>query len=570
MKAVQCIAILIAVVSSTQLTFHQINETSGACMYIQYDEGECKKSLPNDLVADDYWGYTEGACPTTYSKAHCAASPDPSMAAEIIVKKVLLMFSCGRSDVTMDYDCIDPDTRNVIPQPKEIWHMSVEGACGYFEFDDAKCPGLKDKVESHRDYIPGPCPSSHLTTCDAEIQEELNLKEYKAQVDKLIDQRCEPDGATFNFLCADSRMKTFHQILDSGLCVYVDVDDKDCPDMEDFLMSEEQDYISGPCPDEYLQSHCDDTRKLEMKSVVYVFEKVLSSQCGWEEDELTFDYACEERPEMKCPAACAEAIASDASAGAAFINGDFEYEGFCATMETNTTEEIKFDLPEPCTEEMIPRCLGDIYEKCHPFSELLRCPYSDYGFPPLQNCHAKTCAEWKEATTTGCAKDLSHCIKDEAQGQLRCKKDGTPLPQPSKKYCTSQSQECAKGEFCDLDDGKCQMCSHTVCAIQSTEEAREECRARCGEDSCTPNHTCLATCSPKPKTCHQLRDEMESPTGCGKRCNQCVVDVFNEKLHCFGADKAHSRVDGNNPDPVGASASTLSILMLVFIAIYQF
>jgi len=225
-------------------------------------------------------------------------------------------------------------------------------------------------------------------------------------------------------------MKTFHQILESGLCVYVDVDDKDCPDMEDFLKGEGEDYIPGPCPDEYLQSHCDDARKLEMKAVKYIFEKVLSSQCSWDEDHFTYDYACEERPEMKCPAECAEAIASDPWSGGAFVNGDYRYGGFCRAMRVDSA----FDIPKPCDKKMLHRCLGEIYEKCHPFSELLRCPYSDYGFPPLHNCHARTCAEWKNATTIGCAKDLSHCVKDELQGQLECRKDGTPLPQPSKKY----------------------------------------------------------------------------------------------------------------------------------------
>jgi len=574
MKGIQYIAILIAVASSAK--YHRFNETNGACQYVDYDDTECP-GLKSLLLGEDY-GFTAGACPTTYSRDKCDESLYGELRTPMMADKILFSIAClFRTEVTYDYVCsvgwveprnIDPQPSD--PQPKEIWHLTLDNACGIFEFDDAKCPGLKAKLEKKDGFLPGNCPSSHSNACDAQTEKDMNLKKEKEDVDKLIDYICEPDdAATFDFFCGDSRMKTFHQILDSGLCVYVDVDDTDCPDMQDYLLQEEQGYVPGPCPEKYLQSHCDESQKFEMDFVTQVTNYVLSSQCGWDTSDLTYDYACEQREELKCPEECAKAIASDA-ATVIVEEGEWKYTGFCAGIDTSAKNLTRFVdlLPDACDKNAVSKCVGEIYKKCDPSHDVRLCPFSDYGFPPLQNCHPTTCAEWKEAAETGCGKDLSKCVKDEVQGLLQCKSDGTTLPKSSLESC-SDTEKCAKGgEFCNFSEfsdgkaGSCELCSHTLCVLLDSQKARDECAARCGDDDCMPNPTCLDKCPAKPKTCYQLKEEVESSYGCAKQCNQCMVNMYNKKLECSVG--VQSWVDGDG------SSAALSIFMLVLIAIFQF
>jgi len=503
---------------------------------------------------------------------------------QMVVDSVVFSLACWGDGYNYDYGCSD-EPRNIDPQPtvaptqlKETWHTTRDNACGIFEFDDANCPGLKDKLLREDFFLPGSCPSSHSKACDSQTIEDQNLGNSKTFVDVLIADMCEPDHATtFTFLCGDSRMKTFHQILDSGLCVYVDVDDRDCPDMQDYLLEVDQGYVRGPCPDKYLQSYCDEKQKFELDFVKDLTNLVLSSQCGWDTSDLEYDYACEQREEMKCPEECANAIASDPAT--AFIEDGVEkYTGFCGGIDSDATKPVRFVdlLPDACDKSAISKCVGEIYKKCDLDHEERVCPFSDYGFPPLQNCHPTTCAEWKEAAETGCGKDLSKCVKDEAQGLLECKPDGTPLPKPSHQSCGDTEKwqiECTKGEeFCNFDDGdsgSCELCSQTLCVLLDTQKARDECSKRCGNDDCMPNPQCLEDCPAEPKTCYQLEQWVQDSRGCAKECNQCMVNMYNKKLQCSDPSKGdgdkgvQSWVDGD-------SAASLSIFMLSLIAIYQF
>lgn len=449
--------------------------------------------------------------------------------------------------------------------------MTLDNACGIFEFDAGSCPGLKENLEKNDDYLQGSCPSSHSTACDAQTVQDQNLIETEDAIHKLIDLTCEPDAfATFKFFCGDSRMKTFHKMLNSGLCVYVDVDNTDCPDMRDFLLDEEQGYVSGPCPEKFKQSYCDESQKFEMDVITKATNYVLSAHCEWDTSDLEYDYVCEQREEQKCPQECAKAIASDAST--VIVEGkEWKYTGFCGGIDTKAKKLVRFDdlLPGACDKDAVSKCVGEIYKKCDPLHDQRICPFSDYGFPPLQNCHPTTCAEWKEAAETGCGKDLSKCVKDEAQGILECSSDGTPLPKSSFESC-SDTKKCGKsGEFCNFSEfskgvngtsGTCELCSHNLCVLLDSQEARKECSSRCGEDTCTPNPTCLDRCSAEPKTCWQLEQEVKS-TGCAKHCNQCMVDMYNKKLSCSVA--VQSWVDGD-------SVASLSIFMILLVAIYQF
>jgi len=577
MKGIQYIAILIAVASSVK--YHRFNDTIGICQEVGYDDTKC--SGLKDTLLGDYYEFTAGACPTTYSRGKCEDSLYGQLWPSMIVDKIVFNAAClFRIDVDYDYGCSD-ESRNVDPQPSdpprndpqpndpqppEIWHMTLDNACGIFEFDDAKCPGLKAWAEKTDGYLPGSCPSSHSKSCDEQTIKAQNLIETDDFISKLVDHACEPDSfATFQFFCGDSRMKTFHKMLHSGLCVYVDVDNMDCPDMEKYLLDEEQGYVRGPCPEKFLQSHCDEGQKFEMDAITKLTNYVLSAQCDWDTSDLKYDYVCEQREEDKCPEECAKAIASDAST--VTVEGkEWKYTGFCAGIDTEAKKVVRFDdlLPDACDKNSISKCVGEIYKKCDPLHDQRICPFSDYGFPPLQNCHPTTCAEWKEASETGCGKDLSKCVKDEAQGILECSSDGTPLPKSSLQAC-SDTKKCGRsGEFCnfsELSDGKagtCELCAHNICVLLDSQKAREECENRCGEDDCTPNPRCLDKCSGEPKTCWQLEQGVKS-SGCAKHCNQCLVDMYNKKLSC----DVQSWVDGD-------SAASLSIFMLVLVAIYQF
>merc|ERR1719150_1404316 len=90
---------------------------------------------------------------------------------------------------------------------------------------------------------------------------------------------------------------------------------------------------------------------------------------------------------------------------------------------------------------------------------------------------------------------------------------------------------------------------NVICAfpvnLSHNEKAKAECEATCGADTCTMSKNCLRSCDSKPGTCHQLKNAVESPTGCAKHCNQCTVDFLNVWMLCEGEDEVQSRIDGD-------------------------
>lgn len=194
------------------------------------------------------------------------------------------------------------------------------------------------------------------------------------------------------------------------------------------------------------------------------------------------------------------------------------------------------------------------------------CPASDFE---KLDCEPKTCANWKVAFHEfGCAHEVSECVKDYLQGELECQSNGKNLdPSSSMNHCDDNTPCTLEGEFCNfgkssLHDGTCELCKHTFC--DHLEDAgRTACLSICGGDKCDPNPECDDSCGREPKTCAQLKLAMQKG-GCGAECNQCHINLFNEKLKCSGEDYVYSLVD---PD---SSASVFSLMMLAFVAIYQF
>jgi len=300
---------------------------------------------------------------------------------------------------------------------------------------------------------------------------------------------------------------------------------------------------------------------------VSVFGKVIFSvHCNLDFDDVTYGYGCREGSSApRCPGECAKAIAAADSKA-----------GFCSTIMNEPEKGKTHDFPQACSalgELTVGVCMPELYNKCIDDSETLMCPIPEYGLPPvLKDCQPKNCLEWKEAVDTGCAKDVSSCIKDEMQGNLQCTDKGTDLPGSSDSHCDEKTSCTKQGEFCYFDDdfgkkefkaeGHCELCSHTLCALITNAKAKDECLKKCGEDKCKATSGCFESC-PTPRTCKQLKDKVEHPTACGKSCNQCFVDLYNSKLACKGGNKVQSRLDGSSASTLSLLLATVAITLLV-------
>jgi len=443
--------------------------------------------------------------------------------------------------------------------PVETYHHIFEepGApCAHVEFDADKCSGMKDFLTKY-EFLSGSCPSMYAKSNCGET--ELKAQETPIETMKVtLGISCSADtDFSYNLLC-EPRMKTFHKIdASNGLCVMVDFDRFECNDLSNVLAKEDG-FIPGPCPSSHTKDNCDSTTRFELDAVALVGRIIYSVYCDLDTDDVTYDYFCEAGSNApKCPKECADAIAA--------ADKDAE---FCSTIMNELPKGKKHAFPDACSdlgEMTVGLCMPELYEKCVPGSDDYLCPIPEYGLPPvLKDCKPTTCEEWKEAVDTGCAKDVSACLKDEMQGNLECTKHGKKLTKSSSTPC-SKSKACAKsGEFCYFDDeletGECGLCSFYFCEHLSNDKAKAECRKTCNPD-CTTDLGCDRTCKREPETCKQLKDTMESATGCGKTCNQCYIDLYNAKLECKGGDKVQSRMDGD-------SASSLSILMLATVAVF--
>jgi len=448
----------------------------------------------------------------------------------------------------------------VVSSSKLSYHkIEIGNPCNYVEFDADKCPGMIDFLTTPRSgFWSGSCPSMYAEGNCGET--ELKEKETAIETMKLkLDSLCSADtDFSYNLLC-EPRKNTYHKIDESnGLCVMVDFDRFECNNLS-AVLSIEDGFIPGPCPDSHTYQNCDPTTRLELDAVALVGRFIYSAYCNLDTDDVFYNYFCEAgNSAPKCPKECADAIAA----------ADKEAD-FCYTIMQGLHKGMgKHPFPDACSdlgETTVGLCMPELYEKCVPESDDYLCPIPEYGLPPvLKECEPTTCEEWKEAVDTGCAKDVSACLKDELQGKLECTKHGKKLPKSSSTPC-SESKACATlGEFCSFDDdletGECELCSITVCELLSNDKAKAECRKTCNPD-CTTDIGCMSTCKREPETCKQLEDTMESATGCGKTCNQCFIDRYNAKLECKGGDKVQSRMDGD-------SASALSILMLATVAVF--
>jgi len=575
------IAILLVVVSSSKLTYHQIDKTNNLCSLIVFDDSDCS-GLKDEL---DKQEFVAGLCPGT-PETSCDPSQDQAVKTfQSIWKFVLSGFCHWNQDlVEFDYKCFQPSDEPVdepsdepVDEPSdepvdeptqarimETYHL-VESAgqpCAYVEFDVNKCPGVKDALMLEQ-FSSGACPSTYAKTSCEDQDKEPKADEVASR--KLaLGEIC--DDFTYEIAC-EPRMKTFHKIdASSGLCEYVDFDRFECNGLADYLENEPS-FLPGPCPDTHDQSHC--TASKEMDFARAAWTGVYSVYCNVDLDDVEYGYACEEgRGAPKCPEACANAIAADSATGAALDNGS-DATGMCSGIFNELQKGHSHDFPVACSdlgETTLGLCMTELYEKCVTDVELLTCPIPDYGFPyVLRDCKPKTCGEWKEAVDTGCAKEVSACIKDELQGNLKCTMDGKDLTRSSADSCDN-TLPCTKlGEFCNFDNdlkrGKCELCSHSLCALLTNEKAKAECLRACGEDDCTTGLGCDDSCERPAETCTQLKNMMENVNSCGKTCNQCHVDVLNARLQCDGKYKVQSRIDGD-------SANALSILMLASIAIF--
>jgi len=562
---IHILAFLLTIASSAKSTYHILNEGTGVCTFIEFDDTECS-GLKDALTVEQ--GYSAGACPSTYSNSQCSASISHDMEPILISGKLVYSVYCGLDTTKISHGIVCVETPSVDSQPMETYHFTHQTLCVTIDYDVTKCTGLEEELIDNK-YISGPCPTSHSNVCDEEIETKQE-QGFERVIDSLGDFcDVEAGDATLKLLCADARMKTFHKI-ESGLCVYVDVDDTQCPDMEDFLVSDDQGYISGPCPPTHQQSFCDTTHEEEMQTYAFLTEALLGAFCNWDFDDLTYDYGCEKV--NKCPEECAKAIADETLIAHDEYNG-IVGTGFCSSITSKSADEIKSVLPETCNgENAVDLCMPELYEKCVARSDWLICPVEDYGFPHvLKDCEPKTCDEWKEVTETGCAKDASDCVKDELQGRLHCTKDGADLPQSSSTPCSDENSCGREDEFCHFgessleNEGECELCEFWKCDMIDNEKAKAECIATCGADTCTLTR-CFSSCRPGPQTCQQLKNAVESPTGCGKHCNQCTVDFLNTRLACEGEDEVQSRIDGDSAD----SAIDFPVFMILLAAIYQF
>jgi len=567
------VAILLVVVSSSKMTYHKVDDVNNLCASIVFDDSGCS-NLKQTLTDQQF---TAGSCPNTRD-TNCAADQDEIAQTIETIWNFFLSASCGwdQDQVEFDYKCVQPSDKPVDepaqPRTMETYHVSSGETCAYVEFDVNECPGMKEALTTQakegEQFSSGPCPSMYTKTSCEDSDKAPKAGEVASRKLALGGFCTIVDDYKYELACGP-RMKTFHKIdASSGLCEYVDFDRFECNGLADHLESEPG-FLPGPCPDTHDDSHCDSITGKEMDFARVAWTFVYGAYCNLDLDELTYGYACEEgRGSVKCPEACANAIAADSSTASDFEN-EIEATGFCRTIFTELQQGKSHDFPDACSdmgETTLGLCMTELYEKCVSNFEDLSCPIPDYGLPyKFRDCKAiSTCGQWKEAFDTGCAKEASACIKDEAQGELKCTIHGKDLIQSSSAPC-GKTKSCTKtGEFCNYDDnsenGKCELCSHNLCALLTNGKAKAECLQACGEDECTTGRGCDDSCERPAKTCMQLKDMMESPNGCGRTCNQCHIDVLNAQLQCDGKYKVQSRIDGD-------SASALSILMLASIAI---
>jgi len=561
------IAILLVFVSSSKLTYHKAEDEQNLCSLVVFDDSECPE-LKAELVKQQF---IAGSCPNT-RETNCDVSQDQAAKILQLGWKFALSAFCGfnQDHVEFHYKCVQPDgDEPVQARNMETYHVENAGQpCAYVEFDVNKCADMKEALSNGtklgEKFSSGPCPSTYTkSSCENEdtapkADEVANRKLALGQLCTLVDD------FTYDLAC-EPRMKTFHKIdASNGLCTYVDFDRFECNDLPNFLEND-QGYLPGPCPNTHDRSYCDSTTGTEMDSVAALGTLTMSVFCNLDVDDVTYGFACEEgRGAIKCPEACANAIAADKSTAADEANG-IEATGFCSTIMTELEKDVFPDACSDLGETTLGLCMTELYEKCVIGHEELICPIPQYGLPPvLKDCEPKTCGEWKAAVDTGCAKQASACLKDELQGNLGCTINGKDLKVSSSDAC-GKTKACTKnGEFCSYDEnmeGKCELCSLSLCALLTNEKAKAECLKACGEDDCTTGPGCDYSCERTAKTCTQLKNVMESPNGCGRTCNQCYIDVHNARLGCEGKYKVQSRIDGD-------SASALSILMLASIAIF--
>lgn len=98
---------------------------------------------------------------------------------------------------------------------------------------------------------------------------------------------------------ADARFETFHSLEPDisnwsapGMCIYVEVDNTECPGMADHLIR--AGYTSGACPATHKKSHCDGTREFDL-ATLWEHEYLWSAHyCNSEWKHLAFSYACVE------------------------------------------------------------------------------------------------------------------------------------------------------------------------------------------------------------------------------------------------------------------------------------
>jgi len=247
---------------------------------------------------------------------------------------------------------------------------------------------------------------------------------------------------------------------------------------------------------------------------------------------------------------------------------DFSTEGCDLSHQEllhDMTELIEKFAGSHCTDGKKPDyTAGCKHHKAAPLNS--HCPASD--FQHLE-CEPTTCADWKVAFHDfGCAMEVSECVEDYLQGELKCNPKGENLQKiSSKDRCNDEISCTIKGEFCNFGkssehDGTCELCDITFCDhLETSDAGRAVCVTECG-NQCTPNPECDDSCSLEPKTCSQLKLAMKKG-GCGETCKQCYIDMFNRKLECSGEHYVFSQVDGS-------SASAFSLMMLAFVAIYQF
>jgi hypothetical protein len=270
---IKFIAILLAVVSSSTIFYHQSDEKNNLCLQAAFDVSEC----PDLKAALDEGGFVAGACPGI-AQISCSHSQEEELKALELLYKLSLGAACN-----FNFDAVDFEYKCV--GPVETYHVVETGVpCGVVEFDAKKCLGLKDFLtHGKNEFLSGSCPKLFTKSNCGETELEAHETEI-AESKRALEAFCSADiDFTLNILC-EPRMKTFHKIdASNGLCMYVDFDRFECNDLPNVVENEDG-FVPGPCPSGHTRDNCDSTTRLELDAVAALGKVIYSGYCDFDFD----------------------------------------------------------------------------------------------------------------------------------------------------------------------------------------------------------------------------------------------------------------------------------------------